>query len=154
MQFTSKNDIEIQGLLQQPSAYIRKESLDNILQDEKTPNDVIDAYMILIANAAYEIEEKRALVIQTHIFQTMQSPELMELMKSFLRKLAKKREDSNDPEDLFDYAVTAWCQAEVHWVGMVYNFQTCSVIYIDPLSGKVDETGLHIFINNSNMKYH
>ena len=47
--------------------------------------------------------------------------------------------------------MTALCQAEVHWVGMVYNFQTYSVIYIDPISGKVDETGLHIFINYINM---
>ena len=86
MHFTSKNNIEMHGLLQQPSAYIRKQSLDNILQDQKKSNCVIDAYMTLIANAAYEIEEKRVLVIQTHMFQTMQSPELM---KSYFRKLAK-----------------------------------------------------------------
>jgi len=104
MQFTSKNNIKIHGLLQHPSAYIRKQSLDNILQDQKTSNDVIDAYKRLIANAVNEIEEKRVLVIQTHMFQTMQSPELM---KSYFRKLTKKQEDSNDPEDLFDYAVTA-----------------------------------------------
>jgi len=104
MQFASKNELEIQGLLQQPSTYIRKDSLDNILQDEKTSNDVIDAEMTLIANAAYGKEEKRVHVIQTHMSQTMQSPELM---KSYFRKLAKKGEDSDDPEDQFDYAVTA-----------------------------------------------
>ena len=148
MQSSSKDDIEIQCSLQQSSALVQKESLDNILHDGRTSSDVIDGYMVLIANAAYQKEEKSVLVIQTHIFQTMQSPELM---RSNFKKVAKKRDDSDDPEDQFDYAVTAWCQAGIHWVGMVYDFKTCSVTYIDPLCGKVDETGLELFVQYINM---
>ena len=66
--------------------------------------------MLIITNTAYQIEEKRVLIIQTHVLHTMKSPELM---KNSFKNMAIRCDDSADP-DLYDYAITAWCPEGMH----------------------------------------
>eukprot|EP00112_Aurelia_sp_Birch-Aquarium-sp1_P013333 Seg2822.2 transcript_id=Seg2822.2/GoldUCD/mRNA.D3Y31 product="Ubiquitin carboxyl-terminal hydrolase 12A" protein_id=Seg2822.2/GoldUCD/D3Y31 len=132
--------IEISERLLNTNVAVSRNSLKQVKDFGNFKSDVIDGFMLLIANAAYEGLDKPVLVVpsvelKSHVRKGPST-------KHFERILEKKREISDNQ---YQYAITAWSIDDVHWIGMVVDIHKGILTYVDSLDAKPIQSAIDSF---------
>ena len=128
-----------EGLLNTNVA-VHGNSLKQVREGGNLKGDVIDGFMLLIANAANEELDKPILVV----------PSLQ--LRSYVRKGHSsehfdriKRQKTEIIDNQYQYAITAWSLDDIHWIGMVVDIHKGILTYIDSLGSRPVQSAIDSF---------